>query len=489
MGAESGPEGLLAASPDAVIVVGPDGTIRSAAGAVGALFGYRPDELVGRPIETLVPIEARDRHREHRARYAAEPRSRGMGVGMELSGRRRDGSTFPVDVSLAPIELDGSPAVGAFVRDASARRRSAAVLTYVNEISQALLARQATGKILVLVAERARSLVGAATSWIVVPAAGGRLRVAAARGRGADQLVGATLDAGSSLSARAMAGGDPVVVPDMTAEPAVLPEARALGLGPGIYVPLSTEGGAVGALAVARSADDLPFETADVSTALVFASAAGVVLALGEARAELEAAEMTAEHERIARDLHDTVIQHLFAIGMGLQGVRRQTDPAVAERIDQAVDALDSVIRDIRETIFDLSRAPEGQPDLRQRVREVVASATAQLGFAPHVTYRGPVATAVGDEVAGHLLAVLREALSNTARHAGASRVEVTLRADESTVSLLVVDDGVGISSTPGAGHGLANMAHRAQQLAGTLSVEPGAGGGIRLEWRVPLGG
>jgi signal transduction histidine kinase len=329
--------------------------------------------------------------------------------------------------------------------------------------------------------------VGAATAWIVTPGWDGRLVVAAAEGGGADVLVGATLDPVDSHSARAMTGGQPVTVADLTGDGMVVAQARLLDLGPGVYLPLMAEGGAVGALVVARRHTESAFDPMDLSVAQVFASAAGVVLALGEARSELEAVQMTAEHERIARDLHDTVIQHLFAVGMGLQAVRRSAEGTVAERIDQAVDALDTVIRDIRETIFDLNRPEAEDLDLRQRVRQVVADATHQLGFPPHVGFHGPVGTVIDDRVAGHLLAELREALSNAGRHAKASRVEVALSVDATFAVLRVTDDGVGLPESLQVGHGLANMAQRADQLGGSMEVRRPDGHGAEIVWRVPL--
>ena len=478
---------LLAASPDAVIVVDANGRIESTSGGILAMFGYRPEELVGQLMEILIPEEVREAHVGHRTGYIDAPTPRPMGVGLPLLARRRDGTTFPVDVSLAPVTFGGTRRVGAYVRDVTERRRGEAVLRHVNEITQDLLAGRPTAEILTLTAGRARSLVGATTSWIVTPGPHHQLVVAAAEGEGAGGLVGATLSGVVSHSARAMTGGQPVTIADLSRDVTVLAEARLLDLGPGVYLPLMAEGGAVGALVVARLHRDPPFDPTDLSVAQVFASAAGVVLALGRARQELEAIQMTAEHERIARDLHDTVIQHLFAIGMGLQGVRRLADETVASRIDQAVEALDTVIRDIRETIFDLNRTESTSLDLRQRIRQIVADATHQLGFPPHVSFHGPVETVIDEPLAGHLLAVLREALSNSARHSRAASVEVTVSVDATFAVLRVADDGVGLTDNPRVGNGLTNMAERARQLGGSMEVGRWDGRGAEVHWKVPL--
>ena len=479
---------LFRASPDAVVVVDTSGRIEMASPAVEALFGWRPDELVGEPVEVLIPTEAHEVHRRHRAAYALHPRARAMGSGLDLKGRRRDGSTFSVDVSLAPLLLGGANLFGAFVRDSTERRRNEHLLRSVNEISRQLLAGRPTAETLRLTASEARELVDAAAAWVAVPAGRGVLTVEAADGEGTEALMGAQLGGETSLSARAMADGEPISVDDMSAEPAVLAAARGLGLGPGLYLPMAAEDRAVGALVVARRSGEDAFTFSEASALDMFASAAAIVLSLGSARAELEELRLVSEHERIARDLHDTVIQHLFALGMTLQSLHRLADGLVAERLDSAVASIDEVIREIRETIFDLSSPDVGGDDLRRRLRQVASEASPQLGFEPRVAFRGPVEAAVPEEVVPHLLSAAREALSNVARHAKASSAEVVLDARGATILLSVADDGVGIGNAPAAGAGLANLASRADKLGGELKVTRRHPAGTLLEWRVPRG-
>ena len=481
---------LFASSPDAVVVVDEAGCIEMASAAAERLFGYRIDELVGTQVEILVPDSVKGAHLDHRARFVKAPVSRPMGAGLELEGRRRNGTTFPVDVSLAPVSLGSRQGTAAFVRDATDRRRSEYLMRYVNEVTQRMLAGEDTTEVLTLVGERARTLVGASAAWVVMPdTAGPVLRVVAATGRGAHEIVGATLDPSTSLSAQAMAGGRTVVVDDMRAEPSVLSEARNRGFGPGAYFPMLTQDGPIGALVVARDPHAEPFNSVESAAAEVFASAAAVGIALGGARDTLEAMHLVTEHERIARDLHDTVIQRLFALGMGLQGAQRLASGAVGERISQSVQAIDEVIREIRETIFDLNRPPGADLDVRQRVREAAGEVGGQVGLTPRTTFRGPVEAAVSDEMISHLLAVLREALTNVGRHARASTVDVVVAATADTVTLSVADDGIGPSSGPSAGHGLANMADRAAQLGGELTVSSRRPRGTLLVWTVPTGG
>ncbi|HEV2370300.1 MAG TPA: PAS domain S-box protein [Acidimicrobiales bacterium] len=478
-------EALVQASPDAVIVVDAEGIIRMASPAVGTVFGYDPAELLGQPVEVLVPERFRTGHTGYRRDYVADPHARPMGAGLELEGRRKDGTSFPIDVSLAPVTVEGRRLVGAFVRDVTERRRAEAVVEYGSEINQALLSTGDSEEALTLISERARRLVDAAAAWVVVPAGSAGLVVAAAHGLGAEELRQVELPAGS-LSERAISERKVVAIDDMSEHPDVVVQAQHLGLGPGMYVPVADEV-VLGALVVARARDQSPFTSADFSVVEVFASAAGVALSLGRARRELEELRFVAEHDRIARDLHDTVIQRLFALGMGLQGAQRIAPPAVAERIDAAVGALDEVIREIRETIFDLQQPPAGRA-MRDQVRVLLDEAREHLGFAPVVTFRGPVEAAMTDDVSAHALAVLREALSNAARHAGASKVQVTVEAEAGAITVRVSDDGRGPPTLPSSGYGLANMAARASELGGSFQVGPGPLGGTLLEWRVPAG-
>jgi len=239
-------------------------------------------------------------------------------------------------------------------------------------------------------------------------------------------------------------------------------------------------------LVVARSAGSPPFSASQVTAGEAFASAVAIVLALGTARQALERTRLASEHERIARDLHDTVIQRLFALGMRLQAAERLASDPVAERIRDTVESIDEVIREIRETIFDLNRPDSDTPHLRQQIRSVSAEAAEHLGFAPRIAFRGPVETAVSDELSVHLLAVLREALANVGRHAKASSVDVIVIASDGNVTISVADDGIGMTDAPSAGHGVTNLRSRAEMLGGEFTIGGRSPSGTLLQWRVP---
>ncbi|MGH3267006.1 MAG: sensor histidine kinase, partial [Trebonia sp.] len=198
------------------------------------------------------------------------------------------------------------------------------------------------------------------------------------------------------------------------------------------------------------------------------------------------------DRDRIARDLHDLVIQRLYATGISLQGTMPMiVKPEVADRVDGAVDAMDETIKEIRGTIFALqARDAARPPDPRAGIVRLIEEMTAMLGFAPALRLGAGLRTLNSEELTEQTLAVLREALSNTARHAGASRADVTVDvSQDGLLSVVVTDDGNGLPPE-GRRSGLRNLADRAVTFGGELRLdqaEPGAPRpGTRLEWRVP---
>jgi len=229
-----------------------------------------------------------------------------------------------------------------------------------------------------------------------------------------------------------------------------------------------------------------PFTAADETLAVALASAAGVAIENARLHERVQELALLHDRERIARDLHDTVIQRLFATGLGLQALSRLVgDVSVADKIQAAVDDLDATIREIRGVIFELQASERGQFGCRVGVLALAAEMTPTLGFEPHVRFDGPVDTIVGSELAEHLLAALRELLSNVARHARAGAVDIGIRAGVEVV-LTVEDDGIGMSVDGGSGLGLANLSERARGLGGSFTLEPAHGHGVRATWSVP---
>ena len=230
------------------------------------------------------------------------------------------------------------------------------------------------------------------------------------------------------------------------------------------------------------------FTDVDEELVVGLASAAGVAIENARLHAKVSELVVLEDRERIARDLHDTVIQRLFASGLSLQGtLRLVSNDAAAERIHGVIEDLDETVKQIRTAIFGLEgsrRASSG--GLRDRVMALVREAAGPLGFSPAVTFTGPVDVGVEAAVAEDLLAVLREALSNVARHARASTVAVDIVVD-GDVLLRVADDGVGPPPLrDSGGRGLLNMAERASRRGGTFDLQSGEASGAVVEWRAP---
>jgi signal transduction histidine kinase len=238
-------------------------------------------------------------------------------------------------------------------------------------------------------------------------------------------------------------------------------------------------------LLVLLAADRGALEGEEIELLTSFADQAGLALDRAQALADREELLLVADRDRIARDLHDLVIQRLFATGLGLQGASRIAGDDVKARLASAVDDLDVTIRDIRSTIFELQHAHSGS--LRADLRGVVKEYVPTLGFTPLVRTTGPLDSAVTRELADQVLAVLREALSNVARHARADAAVVEVEATAQELMLTVTDNGTGLPERRDES-GLRNVRRRASEHGGAARLLPEEPHGTRLEWVVPLG-
>jgi PAS domain S-box-containing protein len=324
---------VIDAAPDGMVVVDDRGVIEFVNPMASRLFGYSLDELVGQPVEILLPEPLHAVHVTHREGYMRHPRTRAMGSGLDLRGRRKSGDEFPVEIALSPVESALRTFVIAIVRDVTERRAAAEELMQAHE-----------------------------------------------------QLA------------------------------------------------------------------------------------------------------LVDDRERIARDLHDTVIQRLFAVGLSLQGaLSGASDAKTIERLQTAIDEIDGTIRDIRTSIFSLHSRRMPTAGIRDDVLATAREAGRALGFEPHVAFEGPIDTATPDAVRQHLIPTLREALSNVVKHAGATRVAIDVGLSDDDVVLRVSDNGVGIDEETHGGRGVGNMTERAVALGGRCTFRPHPEGGSVLEWRAPL--
>ncbi|TKV61203.1 GAF domain-containing protein [Nakamurella flava] len=258
-------------------------------------------------------------------------------------------------------------------------------------------------------------------------------------------------------------------------------------VGPLIMVPLTGGHGTRGVLVLGRRVDRPDFTAAELDLVATYAGHAAVALELVEARAAQARIDILEDRERIARDLHDHVIQRLFAVGLRLQGGQRAAPPQLADRIGQAVDDLDDTITQIRTTIFELNRRPTaGSGSLRAIVLRVVDELSPGLRRRPTVELRGPLDSLVPRSLYADVEAVLREGLANVARHAHADDVEVGVDVADGVLVLEVIDDGPGFGDDQSRS-GLDNLRRRAERHHGTLWLSPPGQPGAVLRWSVPL--
>ena len=368
-------------------------------------------------------------------------------------------------------------------------RRQQRWLRASSEVTRRLLSGDPPDEVLALVTQQALEMSGADLVALALPTRDRQqLVIQHAAGAGAPEAIGLVLPVSASVSGEVLTSGEAVVLEDFGHDERVAGAAREhMPLGPAIILPLGAPGDVRGVFTVGRDTGAMPLAPEAVEMVQTFAAQAGIALELAEHRQDAERLAIFTDRDRIARDLHDLVIQRLYATGMSLQGAMPLlTRPEAATRVSSAVDALDETIREIRSTIFSLqSRGDAKQHGLRARVLEVVDEMTAALGFAPSLRLVGPLDEGVPADAGEQMLSALREALSNAARHAAAGRVDVTVEVGDELV-LRVRDDGTGMGQVTRRS-GLANLAERAADLGGALMIGPAEGGGTQLEWRVPV--
>jgi signal transduction histidine kinase len=349
-----------------------------------------------------------------------------------------------------------------------------------------------------LIAEQTSQIADADVVNVVLPTRDGqRLMVEVATGEGADELRGTTYPVESTLARHAMDCGEAVLINDASVDQRyVVHMAETVAVGPVMALPLVGRSRLRGALIVGRLRERRRFTEADLEMATTFANHAAVSLELADAREDQQRMVLLEDRDRIARDLHDHVIQRLFAAGLTVQSVASALEPEQpAMRLERVVSDIDETIRQIRTSIFQL-RGPLGPQagTVRAQLLAVVEDVTPLLGFQPRVRFSGPIDEIVPDRVIDDLMAVLREALTNVARHARADHADIEITAASGHLALEVTDNGVGIGDIERRS-GLANLGLRAERHGGSLtltgavqeraSIEEGEG--TRLLWRIPL--
>lgn len=371
-------------------------------------------------------------------------------------------------------------------------RASAKWMQASREITTALLSgTESSVRPMWLIAERARELAKAEQAIVLVAADPDAPReevttlvVSTAVGVHADDVIGRQVPVEGSTTGAVFTSGRAVIT-DRFRHP--IHSFTDVGERPAIVMPLRYEDDVIGVIAVARHESQPPFDSGELALIGDFAHHAAVALTLAAAGERIHELSIVADRERIAHDLHDHVIQRLFATGMHLQGtIARSHSPEVVERLNRTLDDLQATIEDIRTTIFGLQSPVRGK-GFRQRVQHLFAGLTEDLATETRLHLSGPL-TVVDGSLAEHAEAVLTELISNAVRHSGAGLITVDVAiADELVIQ--VIDDGHGIPADNQRHSGLSNVERRAEQAGGRCEVSSTAGLGTSVTWRAPLTG
>jgi signal transduction histidine kinase len=325
------------------------------------------------------------------------------------------------------------------------------------------------------------------SATVAVLSACGHLVVQASAGRNGADVVGTELDTTRSLAGQVIQTGAPTLKirplrPSSATSSEISRQPSAIG------APLLTaDGTIIGALTVGRNAQEGEFSDVDRDQLATFASHAGKAIELDRARSAREAVRTVQDHDRIAADLHDHVIQELFATGMGLESMSsRLTDPEQQALVEAFVDALDSTVRRIRTTIFQLQRRELRYQSLQLRVMTVLDEERPALGFSAAIEFVGALDLLVSGSLADDVVAVVRETMSNVARHAQATAARISISLLQANLTIDVRDNGAGIGNS-GRSSGLSNLRQRAAAHGGILELDVPSGGGTHVRWTAVL--
>lgn len=450
---------LVDGAPDGIVVADEAGRILMVNRQIETLFGYPRADLVGEYVEILLPEQVRAVHRAHRTRYRAAPEPRNMGAGLILAGRRQDGTEFPVEISLSPIARESGIVVVAAIRDTTERSEAQARLNRIHRIldatNEGIFVFDAATLRFDYVNHGAVDQVKYSREELLTMTP---LHLAPELTEAQLRTLIAGLDAASQFRSR-------IITTYRRSDGVDIPVEIVF------HIPVVDDSADLGPLMVVALARDI---TDEIETA-------------AQQRKTEHALQLVEDRERMARDLHDVVIQRLFATGLAAQALQaRVTDTALAARAGAIVDQLDETIREIRTVIFSL-QAPNPTEELgfRRQLLDLVEEFRDVLGFTPRLSFSGSMETVRADTVR-EILAILGEALTNVARHAHATAVEVMVEAD-GDLFLRVLDNGIGLADTRTDGNGLRNMVDRAALLGGLLTAKADADNGTVVECRVPI--
>ena len=446
----------------------------------------RLEDLSAHPTSVGFPPD----HPPMRTFLGVPIRARGEIYGRLYLTEKSNGLPFTDDDEVVVQALAG--AAGIAIDNArlyEATRRRQRWLEATAEVTAALLAGSEATDVLLLIANRALELTDADYTVIAlpedpeaVPDETSELIVVVCAGLATDTMMGRRIPIAGSTSGAVFTDHVPRSVDTLAFD---LADGLGVAFGPALALPMGGGESSSGVLLALRSLGSSAFDEHQLQIVSSFADQAALALRQAESQAARRELEVLADRDRIARDLHDHVIQRLFAIGLAMHSTQRRAKaPAVAARLLDHVDQLHQVIQDIRVAIFDLQAGGAGDPTLRSVLNEAITELTSDAPLRTTVRMSGPL-DVVPPDLAEHADAVVREAVSNAVRHAQATELTITVSVDDD-VTIDVTDNGIGIPETV-ACSGLHNLRQRASQAGGTCEVSQPSGGGTRLLWSAPL--
>ncbi|RME41277.1 MAG: PAS domain S-box protein, partial [Caldilineae bacterium] len=494
---------VLDIAPEAIISINEKQEIISFNKSATRIFGYQPDEVLGRPLDILLPERFVASHRQHvRDFEASAVNARLMGERQEIVGRRKDGTEFPAEASISKLRLDDRTIFTVILRDITQRKAAQAErerlidqLRALNRAVSAITAELSLEQVLRQIVETARSLIQ--TRYAALGVHDGKEHFSRFITAGiSDEMH---LKIGPAPIGRGLLGplireGKAVLVNDIASHPQAVgfpehhPHMRSL-----LGVPIVAKGKLIGALYLADKEDGSDFTPSDRELLEQLALHAATAIENARLYEQTQRLAILEERERFARDLHDGIIQSIYAVGLALD--QAKTDiaaggEAARQQIDLSLKSLARVIQDLRNYIFDLRPQALKHHGLKARLEGLIAEVRANTPLPISVEISPNLNAYLHEWQANHLFHICHEALSNAVRHARPGHITVHLTARDRMVTLSVEDDGIGFHppATIRPGHrGLSNIQSRVAKLGATLTIDSAPGQGTRLTVQLPF--
>lgn len=494
--------GILEIATDAIICIDEDQRIILFNKGAENIFGYSRAEAIGQSLDLLLPKRFAHSHRDLVREFSKSgATARLMGERQEIYGRRKDGQEFPAEASIAKLEADSARVLTVVLRDITDRKQAElerehliVSLKSLSEAAQAISAELALEQVLQKIADAARSLIKARYAALGLHDGQGHLSQFVTSGLSPSQQAKIKpLPRGRGLLGLLLHQGKSVLISGVTDHPI------AVGFPPHhpvmqnlLGVPIHAKEKLIGALYLADKEDGSEFSETDRQLIEMLALHAAVAIENARLYEQTELLAVLEERERFAQDLHDGIIQSIYAVGLSMDGVKSSvlaTDPFIGRQLDLCLQSLAKVIDDIRRYIFDLRPQALQQKGLKARLESLVQELKVRLRLPIEAEINAGVDDCLNEWQANHVFHICHEALSNAVRHARADHIAVGLTLESDTVTLRVEDDGTGFNPPPEIkpGHrGLANIQARAAQLGAQLSIHSAPDQGTHITLNLP---